>query len=305
MQKPRIVVSGVNGFVGHHLARELFNSGMVVIGIGTDETLAPDLSDFVEEYHSVDLTEKWPEIESVSGVIHLAGLAIVGPSFDNPQLYISANSAMVTNLCEYYIKAKERPRILIVSSGAIYNTNQQMPLTEESSIGLSSPYAVSKVLAENQAMYYIGRGLDIVVTRPFNHIGPGQGNGFILPDLTTGLMNASKNKTPLLVGNLKTRRDYTDVRDVVKAYRLLVTVDKLNHTIYNICSGESTSGQEILNQIQRKAHFEDIVVEIDKNRIRPNDPDNIYGDASHIEQDVGWKPKIKLTTTIDDYLQSL
>lgn len=304
MQKPRIAVSGINGFVGHHLARELFNNGLVVVGIGTDDTLSPNLTNYVEEYHSVDLTKQWPKIKNISGVIHLAGLAAVGPSFDSPQLYINANSAMVTNLCEYYLQTDERPRIVSISSGAIYDANQEMPLSEESLVGFNSPYAVSKILTENQAAYYRTRGLDIVVARPFNHIGPGQGNGFILPDLATGLMKASKDNGALLVGNLKTRRDYTDVRDVAKAYRLLVTASVLHYPIYNICSGKSVSGQEILEMLQQKEHYEGVVVEVDKTRIRPNDPSDIYGDSSRIKQDTAWEPSIEIATTVDDYLAS-
>ncbi len=301
----RIVITGINGFVGHHLAKELRDNGHDVIGIGRDETVSEKINNLVNEYHAADLVKEWPALSNIDGVIHLAGLAAVGPSFDNPQLYINANSAMVTNLCEYYMKSDKKPRIIVVSSGAIYDSNQPMPITEESKIGFNSPYAVSKILTENQAAYYRGRGLDCLIARPFNHIGPGQGDGFLVPALATGLLKARTANEPLSVGNLKTRRDYTDVRDVAKAYRMLIETPELSHSTYNVCSGNSTSGEEMLAIIQDAMNIHDVTVEVDQSKIRPNDPMDIYGDSSALQTDTGWRPSIELATTIADYTADL
>lgn len=301
----RIVITGINGFVGHHLAKELHDNGHDVIGIGRDETVSEKIKNYINEYHTTDLVKDLPALSDIEGIIHLAGLAAVGPSFDNPQQYINANSAMVTNLCEYYMKAAKKPRVVIVSSGAIYDSNQPMPITEESKIGFNSPYAVSKILTENQASYYRGRGLDCIVARPFNHIGPGQGDGFLVPALATGLRKARKAGESLSVGNLKTRRDYTDVRDVAKAYRMLIEAPSLSHSIYNVCSGKSVSGEEMLALIQDAMNIHDIAVEVDQSKIRPNDPMDIYGDSSTLQNDTGWSPSIKLETTIADYTSEL
>jgi GDP-4-dehydro-6-deoxy-D-mannose reductase len=303
MNTQRIVITGINGFVGHHLARELASHSISVIGIGQDENVTPELRDITTEYYSANLTEEWPKIENVDGVIHLAGLAAVGPSFDKPQLYINANSAMVTNMCESFLTQDKKPRILVISSGAIYSPDQEMPITEDSKVGFSSPYAVSKILTENQCTYYRNRGLDCIVVRPFNHIGPGQGGGFLLPDITTGLLEAKQSNTSLLVGNLKSKRDYTDVRDVVKAYYLLATTPSLSHTIYNVCSGKSVSGEEILAHIQKITGITDVPVKIDQNKIRPNDPANIYGSSTWLQNDTEWKPSVPLVQTISDYIQ--
>jgi GDP-4-dehydro-6-deoxy-D-mannose reductase len=305
MDKQKVVVTGINGFVGHHLARELHENNLSVIGIGRDESVSPEIAEIVDEYYSADLVQQWPEVGDVDAIIHLAGLAAVGPSFDQPQLYINANSAMVTNMCEYYQKADKKPRVVIVSSGAIYDSQQEMPITESSAIGFNSPYAVSKILTENQASYYKTRGLDCIVARPFNHIGPGQGEGFLVPALAIGLIEAKKNNTPLRVGNLKTKRDYTDVRDVAKAYRLLVITPALAHTIYNVCSGKSTSGEDMLATIQEATHIADVAVEVDQSKIRPNDPMDIYGDSTALQRDTGWLPSIPLSKTIADYVAGL
>lgn len=303
MQNKRIVITGINGFVGHHLAQKLFNSNVDVIGIGQDQNVAAELTDIVSEYHSANLVEQWPEINNVDAIIHLAGLAAVGPSFDSPQLYINANSSMVTNMCEYYVKQEKKPRIVSVSSGAIYDSHQDMPITEESKIGLSSPYAVSKVLTENQCQYYSARGLECVVVRPFNHIGPGQGKGFILPDFFARLSDASESAT-IKVGNINTKRDYTDVRDIVEAYSRIALAPKLAHSLYNVCSGKSVSGQDILNTLKSAVDKPDVQFEIDPSLIRPTDAMDIYGDASRLRDELGWQPTFSIDKTIADFVSN-
>lgn len=303
MNKERIVVSGVNGFVGHHLTKRLAEIGLTVVGVGSEPTVSDSIKDFVDEYHSQDLIEGWPDTGPVKGIIHLAGLAAVGPSFDNPQRYINGNSAMVTNLCEYYLKNQESessPRILLISSGAIYSPNQPLPISEDAVIGLTSPYAVSKVLNENQAVYYRGRGLDCVVARPFNHIGPGQAPGFILPDFYQRI--AQTEESTIQVGNIETKRDYTDVRDIVEAYVTLITAPELNNTTYNICSGKSLSGKEILNLLKVQMSRSDIEFEVDSSLVRPTDIPEITGDSSRLQNELGWKPVINIDKTVEDFV---
>lgn len=302
MQEKRIAISGVNGFVGHHLARELKNKGAHLIGVGHDPGLSGDLKGIVDEYHSQDLADMWPAIADVDGVVHLAGLAAVGPSFDAPQHYINTNSAIFTNLCEYYLGQEKRPRIILVSSGAIYSPTQPMPINESGEIAFGSPYAISKVLNEHQADYYRLRGLDCVVARPFNHIGPGQAMGFILPDFYDRIENAQDNT--ILVGNIDTKRDYTDVRDIVGAYTLMMTAPELGSGVYNICSGVSLSGREILSKLKIAMDRPDIDIEIDRSLVRPTDIPEITGDSSRLQKELGWSPSIHIDQTIKDFVRS-
>lgn len=304
MEKTRIAVSGINGFVGKHLAHELLSNGVEVVGIGHDSNLSPDLVGIVSEYHSADLTLGWPSIQNIKGIIHLAGLAAVGPSFNNPQQYINSNSAMVTNMCEYFIDHEQKPRIVIVSSGAIYSPRQDMPIHEDGLIGFNSPYAVSKVLVENQAKYYRNRGLECVVTRPFNHIGPGQNSGFILPDFYSRLANLKDGDTSIDVGNINTRRDYTDVRDIVRAYTRLVLAKNLNYDTYNVCSGVSLSGADILDDLKSAMSLTGVSYTINQSLVRPTDIMEIYGDASRLREDTGWQPEIKIGQTIKDFVNA-
>ena len=292
----RIVITGVNGFVGKHLVRELKNNDIAVIGVGRETQIHSELEGLLESYHQIDLAQDWPEIPNVDAVIHLAGLAAVGPSFDEPQLYININSAMVTHMAEYYLNQGQKPRLIVVSSGAIYDSKQPMPLKETGAIGYNSPYAVSKVLVENQCTYYRKRGLDCIIVRPFNHIGPGQLPGFLVPDVIEQLKKGDAVK----VGNITTKRDYTDVRDIARAYRLLATAPTLNHTIYNACSGRSVVGEEIVATLLKVSGNEDLEVVTDESKFRPTDDIDIYGDSSRLQQDTGWKPEKSLPDTLLD-----
>jgi GDP-4-dehydro-6-deoxy-D-mannose reductase len=304
MEKKRIVISGINGFVGHHLANKLTESGMSVIGIGREASINSAIEHIVDEYHVQDITAGWPAIDNVDGVIHLAGLASVGDSFGKPQQYISANSAMVTNLCEYYLSKEERPRLLVISSSSIYSSNQAMPLTEASEFGFTSPYSISKILVENQAAYYRNRGLDCIIARPFNHTGPGQGKGFILPDLFEQLSSMNPSQSAIQVGNLRTKRDYTDVRDIVDAYTKLIMAPSLKHTVYNICSGVSLAGEDILHILKNTIGKGDVQFEIDPSRVRPTDPAEFYGDPSRIQEELNWTRTHSINDTIEDFVAS-
>jgi len=294
----RVAITGVNGFVGKHLAREFVNCGIKVIGVGRESDVDAYIADICTTYYSADLATQWPDIEAVDAVIHLAGLAAVGPSFDSPQSYINLNSAMLTHMAEFYLVQDKKPRIVVVSSGAIYNPDQEMPLDETSVTGFTSPYAVSKALVENQCTYYKNRGLDCVVVRPFNHIGPGQLRGFLVPDVITQL----KEGDSVTVGNITTKRDYTDVRDIVRAYRLLATTPQLNHSVYNACSGHSVAGSEIVESIKTIMNKPYATVEIDQTKVRPTDPGDIYGDCSRLISDTGWKPEYSLRQTLADII---
>ncbi len=304
MSRDRIVISGVNGFVGHHLAIALHKAGMLVVGIGQDSGVDTIIEEFVDEYYQADLTTTWPVTGHVKAIIHLAGIAAVGPSFDSPQKYINVNSSMVTNLCEYYLNQEIEPRIILVSSGAIYEPNQSMPINEDSTIGFNSPYALSKVLNENQATYYRNRGLDCIVVRPFNHVGPGQAEGFILPDFYKRLSRLDKDQTVIGVGNIDTRRDYTDVRDIVQAYMKLALAPVLKDTVYNICSGKSLSGSQILDKLKVILNREDVTFQTDPSLVRPTDIQEITGDSSRLSNELDWQPKYEIDQTIKDFVDS-
>ncbi|PID30393.1 hypothetical protein CR983_02785 [Candidatus Saccharibacteria bacterium] len=298
----RIAITGVNGFVGKHLAAELHDNAHEVVGVGIDPDAAPEITHVLAEYIMVDLTKQWPALSGLDAIIHLAGLAAVGPSFAKPQQYIEVNSAMLTHMGEYYLSTDgARPRIVAISSGSVYDPRQTMPLSETSAVAYSSPYAVSKLLVEHQCAYYNSRGLDCVVMRPFNHIGPGQIAGFLVPDLIEKIAARPDTSSPINVGNLATKRDYTDVRDVVRAYRLVATKpSSLDHSLYNVCSGKSLSGDDVLATIARAMDCAPVPTEVDESLMRPNDCMDIRGDNSRLADEFGWQPTISFEQTIKD-----
>jgi len=297
----RLVVTGVDGFVGRHLARIAGESGVEVFGVSRNPEPGADLVESLAGYTSADLRRAWPQgLPEDADVVHLAGLAAVGPSFDRPQDYIDGNSAIVTNMCEALVGSGFTGRVVGVSTGAVYAQKEgEGARTERDPVAFTSPYVVSKILVENQLAYYSRRGLRTVVARPFNHIGPHQGPGFLLPDLLRQLQSSPQGR-PLRVGNLATRRDYTDVRDVARAYLALATARELTYDVYNVASGTSRSGSEIVDALAAAIGRPTPSLDVDESLIRATDPPIIVGDASRLRSDTGWSPAVSFDQTIAD-----
>lgn len=311
MKAPQsILVTGVNGFVGHHLCKRLYELGHKAIGVGSDEGPTEKNRVFLDAYIESDLTEmdavELINLDCIDSVIHLAALSNIGMSFEKPAEFIGANTAMVANLMQHALDQKSKATFVVISTGAVYDSSQSMPITEtEGVISHSSPYTISKVATEYLCDYYRSRGLRCIVTRAFNHVGPGQGPGFLLPDLALQLQKIKAEKTKeIVVGNLTTSRDYTDVRDVVNAYIALATSDKMpEESIYNVCSGESHSGEEILQLLTKAYGFSASPrIRINNDRFRPNDPKDIYGSNRRLYEEFGWRPTIPLDQTIKDFV---
>lgn len=298
----RLIVTGVDGFVGRHLAEVATSAGVAIIGVARASTAPPPLGDVLDAYVGADLRVGWPtQLPSDVPIVHLAGLAAVGPSFDQPQEYIAGNSAMVSNMCEGLLQAGATDvRVVGVSTGAVYAQNDARPARGETDpVAFTSPYVVSKVLVENQLTYYRRRGLSTVIARPFNHIGPGQGPGFLLPDLLMRLRSLGPDE-PLYVGNLATRRDYTDVRDVARAYLALARAPVLEHDVYNVASGRARSGAELLELACQAMGRPVPPVKVDASRMRATDPEVIVGEAERITAELGWHPVVPIEQTVRD-----
>lgn len=308
-----ILVTGINGFVGKHLTRELASRDIEVVGVGQRENaVSPEIASQVNSYHQCDVTipeevQKLP-LKDIGCVINLAGLANVGASFDNPELYMRINVDVLKVLGDALYEKNPSARMIAISTGALYDPNQPMPLTEESKvITKGSPYALSKLAMEQAAQDLRDKGQDCIVVRPFNHIGPGQGLGFLIPDLAHKLQSADPNSPSITAGNLKTVRDYTDVRDIARAYSELATSPQLNHGLYNVCSGSGRSGEDIVKALcaALDIDFNKLTIEVDQSLIRPSDPAKIIGDNLRLRTDTDWKPRINLEQTVQDIIASL
>lgn len=306
MPRQSITITGIDGFVGRHLAREAKREGLFVRGVSRAPSIAPALEGVVDEYISADLRSVFPENAISDSIVHLAGLAAVGRSFTEPQHYIEANSSMVTNICETLLGkgSAGSTRLLAVSTGAVYAASVHgEEIDEQHAINFSSPYVVSKILVENQIEYYRSRGIEAVVARPFNHIGPGQGLGFIVPDLWSRLSNLNSGE-PLHVGNLQSSRDYLDVRDVAHAYLGLATFKGPISGTLNVCSGITTSGIEILELLCDVGQIELPAIQVDAALNRPNDASRIVGSSLRLRSLLGWEPRISLRRSIRDFLEA-
>jgi GDP-4-dehydro-6-deoxy-D-mannose reductase len=304
----KILVTGTNGFVGKHLVREIANRGHQAYGAGREEAVHPEISALLSSYYVADLTKyediaKLP-LDTFDTVISLAGLAKAGDSFKDPELYLKINVDVATVLAEEILKRKLTTRFIAISTGAVYDSNQAMPLTEESSlITEGSPYAKSKILMEEALNKLRKQGLDCIIVRPLNHIGPGQEPGFLVPDLYQKITKAQKDLEPVKVGDLSTKRDYTDVRDVARAYVNLAEAESLNNNLYNVCSGKSITGEEILKTLlNAMSATQEIKIEQDPALIRPNDPKDLYGSNQRINSVADWHPTIPLNKTIADFV---
>lgn len=306
-EKREIIITGVNGFVGEHLARHLKDKGYLVHGVGREDTTNNLVASLLDSYEKADLMDGPSthalHLSDAVAIIHLAGLASVADSFKHPELYETGNALITDNLLSAAKQQGFTGRVVVISTGALYDPTQPMPINEDSAVIENSPYAIGKLRAEDVAKKYKDDGLDVVITRPFNHIGPHQGPGFLLPDLYQQLKEArEQGSSTIKVGNLTTRRDYTDVRDVVAAYTLLATAATLQHDTYNVATGESHTGLEILDILKQAVGLSDIETVVDPDKIRPTDIKDIVGDASRLKNELGWQPASNIAEAIKDFV---
>jgi GDP-4-dehydro-6-deoxy-D-mannose reductase len=310
--KKEILVTGVNGFVGHHVSAQLERDGFSVVGVGNQPELATELGGMVDKYISCDLANPIEvagiDLSTVSAIINLAGYAKVHDPKATQETYDRVNIGVHTVLYDECIRQSVTPRIIAVSTGLVYSQEQDMPLTEESDVqdrDHPNIYVASKIRMEEALADYREKGLDIVIARPFNHTGPGQMPGFLIPDLGSQIRGALDRSENVKVGNLNTSRDYCDVRDVSRAYVLLATAEagSLTQNVYNICSGSSTQGLEVLSQLKYSFDAASLKHEVDQSRLRDNDVMNVVGSYAPLHTDTGWDPEISFQKMIADYAE--
>jgi GDP-4-dehydro-6-deoxy-D-mannose reductase len=186
--------------------------------------------------------------------------------------------------------------VLIISSAHVYGEPEYVPIDELHPLNPNSPYAKSRVEQEKLVNDF---DLDIIISRSFNHTGPGQQTGFVCPDFINEAKRLLSGEIESIkVGNLEAKRDISDVRDVVNAYKLLLEKGESN-SIYNVCSGSAISIQYILDTVLEIAGLDSSNVEIDKEKYRPIDVEKMYGDNSKIKN-LGWHPKYRIEKTLED-----
>lgn len=291
----RALITGGKGFVGQWLAAHLKDCG--------DEIAVIDLETDVADGAAVRrvISDVVPE-----AIYHLAAMTHVGESWEEPSQVLRVNVLGTAEVLAAARQVPGDPRVLVVSSAEVYGvvTPEQLPLTEDTPTAPASPYAASKLAAEDVALQaWRGYGQPVVVVRPFNHIGPGQSPNFFVPALAKRIIEARRSGAgSLKVGNLTTRRDFTDVRDVVAAYRLLMERGAPGNA-YNVCSGHDVAMSEVAAQLLALAGI-DLVFQTDPELVRPVDVPVLRGDAGLLREATGWQPAIPLATTLADVLSS-
>ena len=291
MSEPvRAIVTGASGFVGPHLVAHLIENGDDVTGVGSQT--GPNLLD----------TEAWKSLVSdvePDVIYHLAGWSDVGGSWNDPHTTFRINAEGTLNVL---LGAQSRPgvRVLMVSSADIYGTvtPEELPLTEDSPVKPRSPYGASKEAAEGLArQFHRGFGVETIVARPFNHMGSGQSPNFAASAFALKIAKAElEGGGTVSHGDLSPRRDFLDVRDVVRAYRLLAEHGASGGT-YNICSGVDTQVSDLLQMLIESSRVP-ITTVTDPDLIRPIELAVHRGSFERLRSATGWSPQIPLRETL-------
>lgn len=303
----RILATGITGFVGHHLARVLLEAGHDVSGLvlGRDEPVPDGVA-----VHWGDITDPSAVAAALDavrpeGVLHLAGASSVGASFANPVGTWRINLDGTLAVLEAVRGAEVPPRTVVITSGEVYGRVplDALPVQEDTPMQPLSPYAASKAAADLAALQYrIGYGLPVIRVRAFNHVGPGQDARFVLPSVARQLAVAERDglaHVTLRLGNLETRRDFTDVRDMVNAYALILERGDPD-VPYLACTGASVPIRALVDGVVAAARL-DVEVESDPGLVRPGEQPDLYGSPRRLRE-LGWSPAIPLQQTLSDTL---
>lgn len=289
----KVMITGAEGFVASYLA-DVMPRGSELLGTYFLNTK--------REYRTEFLDIRDPgAVDSIIGdfkpdlIYHLAAQASGGVSIREPYLTYTVNFSGTLNILESVRKNHRDCRIIIPSSSDVYGDPAYLPMDENHPLSASNPYSSSKSILENAiAQYTQHYGIDVVLTRSFNHTGRGQDARFFIPSMIRQI-SETKDGGTVRTGNLDVKRDFLDVRDVVKAYRMLIDADA---GVYNVCSGKAFSLREVLEFIIELSG-KDITVLKDPERVRKHDPEEIRGTYSKLHKATGWEPATDIMKTIE------
>jgi GDP-4-dehydro-6-deoxy-D-mannose reductase len=306
----KVLITGIAGFAGSHLASLALEEGAEVVGTVLPGAPVVNLAAIRTAVHAIpcDLTEPGAAAAVLAEtrpdrVFHLAGASVVGTSWAQRADVLRQNLEGTFQLFEG-LRASPAP-CLLVSSGELYGAVPEaaQPITETQPVSPLSPYALSKACQEAYAAYYVrAEAVPIAIVRAFNHVGPRQGPGFVWSDIARQVAAIDKGLAPpvLEVGTLTTRRDFTDVRDMVRAYWLCLQRATPGE-VYNAASGRAIAIREVVDGFLARAGHP-IEVRVVAERIRPIDLPLLLGDAGRLRALTGWKPEISLEQSLADVL---
>ncbi|GMK39867.1 GDP-mannose 4,6-dehydratase [Paenibacillus sp. CCS19] len=309
----KALITGINGFVGGHLASYLLSEGIEVAGTcrcrqhnGEDALSNKNIRLIECELRDAAAVEEVIAAERPDHLFHLAAQSFVPASWASPSDTIHNNVAGQVHLLEAIRLHKLPTKVLIAGSSEAYgevHTNE-IPVTENNPLRPMNPYAISKIAQDFLGMqYYRQYGIPIVRMRTFNHIGPRQNEHFVTSSFAKQIAEIEKGLRPpvLYVGNLEARRDFTDVRDVVHAYWLAIQHGTPGEC-YNVASGRSWSAGDLLQLLLSLSPIK-VTIEQDAARMRPSDVPIVIGDSAKLTSQTGWLPKIPIETTMQEVLE--
>ena len=298
------LVTGATGFAGSHLVDELLAIEPTVAAWSNRGGRAPLLDDGRVRWTGIDLLDREAVARALadlrpSAIYHCAGVAHVGESWSEPERALRVNVLGTHHVLEGVRAAGLECPVLVTGSALVYRHSTR-PIVEDDPIGPSDPYGVSKLAQEMLAFRAVHA--PVFVVRPFNHAGPRQSPAYVTSSFARQIaeIEAGLREPVLSVGNLETRRDITDVRDTVRAYRMLLQHGRPARP-YNVCSGQAYRVRDLLDALVGLSH-RTIDLVVDPSRLRPGDRPVIAGDRSRISAETGWTPEIPIQRTLDDLL---
>jgi GDP-4-dehydro-6-deoxy-D-mannose reductase len=309
----RAFITGITGFVGKYLSDFLQSQEIEVYGTTSLESKSNINNNVIynnlsNENELINLLERIkPDM-----IFHLAGQSNVKDSWENKTITISVNVNSTVNLLEAARKSSlsNHVKILTVGSSEEYGKVNEIdiPTTEKVALQPTNPYGISKAAVSFFAkQYFNAYGLKVLHVRPFNHIGPGQRPGFVVSDFSSQIIRIERGEQErvMYVGNLGAQRDFTDVRDIVRAYYLLLQSDKMHYgEVFNVCSGTPIAISSILNKLLLLSNRQ-IELKTDHSKMRATDVPKYIGDNTKLKQMTGWTPTISLESTLSDVLEHL
>ena len=301
-----VLVTGAAGFAGSYVVEALAGHGTPVIGWTHSAEPTADVASLAEWQH-VELLDAAQVREAAArirpaAVIHCAGAPNVAHSWRDTLTPLSVNVLATHHLLDALRRAGAPCRVIVPGSATVYAASPA-PLTEDSPVAPSNPYAVSKLAQEELSLRAAREdGLDVIVTRSFNHTGPRQSAAFAAPNMARqlALIEAGLAEPLIKVGNLDAQRDFTDVRDMARAYVSLLRQGTPS-TIYNVASGVPRVMRSVLDALVARARVA-VRVETDPALMRPSDTPVLIGDATKLRRATGWEPQIPFDRTLDDLL---
>lgn len=309
----RVLITGITGFVGSHMAEHALAHGAEVVGSYRWRSKTENIDHLRARIQLVesdlrDLSSVRALLEATlpDAVLHLAAQSFVGSSWQAPAETLTTNIISQVNLLEGIRALKLRPRFLAVGTSEEYGLQypEELPIKETNPLRPLSPYAVSKVTQDMMGyQYFKSYGLPIIRTRAFNHEGPRRGEVFVTSSFAKQIaeIEAGAREPIIRVGDLKPRRDYSDVRDIVRGYWSLLESGEPGE-VYNLASGRSWAIQQVLDFLLEQSKVKPITVEVDAARLRPSDVLVLEGDATKIQRATGWQVEIPFERTLRELL---